>query len=160
MESRTPPGDATIERWAERISSALKDEGGAAHDDGMARRARQMSESQTQTMDGRASEDVPPPSLPPPNREAGNQPEVRRVEQVGQPGGGVGEITPDVPTQARRRTVTVVQESVRPRVEKLRDASMGMIEEASEDTGLRFVLIAFALFLISIFLLALHSALD
>jgi hypothetical protein len=50
-----------------------------------------------------------------------------------------------------------MQESVRPRVEKLREASMGMIEEASEDTGLRFVLIAFALFLISVVLLALHS---
>lgn len=59
--------------------------------------------------------------------------------------------------RTRRRSVAVVGESVRPRVEKLRDASIGVFEEASEDTGLRFVLIAIALFLISLFFILLHN---
>ncbi|HEY0080732.1 MAG TPA: hypothetical protein VGB73_19165 [Pyrinomonadaceae bacterium] len=160
-ESRTPPpSDATIERWAERISSSLKDESGARQDEGAAHHTTYASESRSQPTANRASDALP---ATPPNRERGSQPEARqRIEQSGQPGaaGAFGEVVPEAPERARRRTVTAVQESVRPRVEKLRDASMGMIEEASEDTGLRFVLIAFALFVVSVVLLALHSVLN
>ncbi|HEX7173754.1 MAG TPA: zinc ribbon domain-containing protein [Pyrinomonadaceae bacterium] len=48
-----------------------------------------------------------------------------------------------------------VKESLRPRVERVRDASMGVLEDAAEDSGLRFVLIAivlFAVFLVFLFI--------
>jgi hypothetical protein len=43
---------------------------------------------------------------------------------------------------------TSVGENLRPRVEKLREASIVMFDEASDDPGLRFVIIAVALFLL------------
>jgi hypothetical protein len=52
----------------------------------------------------------------------------------------------DAPVKQRRRTVAVVEENLRPRVEKWRDASVGMLDDASEDSGLRFVIIALAMF--------------
>lgn len=54
----------------------------------------------------------------------------------------------------RRRPVTVVEENLRPRVEKLREASIVMLDEAPNDSGLRFILIGVALFLL--FLLFLY----
>ena len=54
----------------------------------------------------------------------------------------------------RRRPVTVVGENLRPRVEKLREASIVMLDEAPNDSGLRFILIGVALFLL--FLLFLY----
>ncbi|MDQ3687013.1 MAG: zinc ribbon domain-containing protein [Acidobacteriota bacterium] len=54
----------------------------------------------------------------------------------------------------RRHPVTVVEENLRPRVEKLREASIVMLDEAPDDSGLRFVLIGVALFLV--FLLFLY----
>ena len=54
----------------------------------------------------------------------------------------------------RRRPVTVVEENLRPRVEKLREASIMMLDEAPDDSGLRFVLIGVVLFLV--FLLFLY----
>ncbi|HVF51785.1 MAG TPA: hypothetical protein VNA19_17000 [Pyrinomonadaceae bacterium] len=53
-------------------------------------------------------------------------------------------------TAKRRRTAVIMEENVRPRVEKLREASMGVLEDASEDSGLRFVLVALALFLLAL----------
>lgn len=53
-------------------------------------------------------------------------------------------------TTKRRRTTVIMEENVRPRVEKLREASMGVLEDASEDSGLRFVLVALALFLLAL----------
>lgn len=54
----------------------------------------------------------------------------------------------------RRHPVTVVEENLRPGVEKLREASIVMLDEAPDDSGLRFVLIGVALFLV--FLLFLY----
>ncbi len=56
-----------------------------------------------------------------------------------------------------RRPAEMVRENLRPRVEKLRDASLTVFEDASEDTGLRFVLIAVALFLVFLLLLLLNN---
>ncbi|HEV2764137.1 MAG TPA: zinc-ribbon domain-containing protein [Pyrinomonadaceae bacterium] len=58
----------------------------------------------------------------------------------------------------RGRAVAAVEERIGPRVEKLREASMGVLEEASEDTGLRFVLVALALFLLALVLIVFNAA--
>ncbi|HYO63612.1 MAG TPA: zinc-ribbon domain-containing protein [Pyrinomonadaceae bacterium] len=63
------------------------------------------------------------------------------------------------PERGRRRAVAAVEERIGPRVEKLREASMGVLEEASEDTGLRFVLVAIVLFVLALVILLVHSAL-
>jgi hypothetical protein len=60
----------------------------------------------------------------------------------------------------RRRSVAIMEDNVRPRVEKLRDASMGVLEDASEDSGLRFVLVAIALFLVALLFLILMKTLQ
>jgi cobalamin biosynthesis Mg chelatase CobN len=55
-----------------------------------------------------------------------------------------------------RRAATVgasVGENLRPRVEKLREASTVVFDEATDDPGLRFVIIAAVLFLIFLFIL-------
>ncbi|HKP73627.1 MAG TPA: hypothetical protein VJT82_11855 [Pyrinomonadaceae bacterium] len=51
----------------------------------------------------------------------------------------------------RQRAASVgasVGENLRPRVEKLREASIVVFDEASDDPGLRFVLVAVALFVV------------
>jgi cobalamin biosynthesis Mg chelatase CobN len=56
----------------------------------------------------------------------------------------------------RQRAATVgasVGENLRPRVEKLREASTVVFDEASDDPGLRFVIIAALLFLLFLFIL-------
>ena len=55
------------------------------------------------------------------------------------------------------RRAAAVRESLRPRVEKVRDASMGVLEEAAEDSGLRFVLIALALFAVFLVFLFINN---
>jgi hypothetical protein len=45
-----------------------------------------------------------------------------------------------------------VGENLRPRVEKLREASTGVLDEAADDPGLRFVIVAALLFLIFLFI--------
>ncbi len=60
-------------------------------------------------------------------------------------------------TGARRRPATRVQENLRPRVEKMREASIVVMEDAPEDSGLRFLLIAVALFLLFILFLFISS---
>lgn len=56
-----------------------------------------------------------------------------------------------------RRVVGVVENKLRPRVEKMRDASVNMLDEASEDSGWRFILIAVAIFLLFLFFLLLSK---
>lgn len=56
-------------------------------------------------------------------------------------------------------TAAAVRDSVRPRVERVRAASSVVFEEASEDSGLRFVLIAGLLFLLFLFFLLLSTIL-
>jgi hypothetical protein len=55
------------------------------------------------------------------------------------------------------RRAAAVREAVRPRVEKVREASLGVLEGAAEDSGLRFVLISVGLFLLFLFFLLLNS---
>ncbi len=50
----------------------------------------------------------------------------------------------------------MVEEKLSPRVEKLRQASNVMLEEASYDPSLRFVLVAVAVIILSLFLLLLN----
>jgi hypothetical protein len=62
---------------------------------------------------------------------------------------------------SKRQRVTaaardVVEEKLSPRVEKLRQASNVMLEEASYDPSLRFVLVAVAAIALSLFLLLLN----
>jgi hypothetical protein len=55
----------------------------------------------------------------------------------------------------RQRAASVgasVGENLRPRVEKLREASTVVFDEASDDPGLRFVIIAALLFLLFLFI--------
>ena len=62
--------------------------------------------------------------------------------------------------QQRRRAVAAVRDNLRPRAEKLREASAGVLEEASEDTGLRFVLVAVFAFVVFLVLLLLTFLFD
>jgi hypothetical protein len=58
--------------------------------------------------------------------------------------------------RVRRRAAAVgagLGESVRPRVEKLRDASVVVFDEAAEDPGMRFVVIAALLFVVALLIL-------
>jgi hypothetical protein len=55
------------------------------------------------------------------------------------------------------RRAAAVKESLRPRVERVRDASMGVLEDAAEDSGLRFVLIAIALFAVFLVFLFINN---
>lgn len=57
----------------------------------------------------------------------------------------------------RRRATSVVKESIAPRMERVRERSVVMLEEAPDDSGLRFIAIAVVLFVVFIFLLVLNS---
>jgi hypothetical protein len=64
---------------------------------------------------------------------------------------------------SRQRVMAVgsdgTEGKIAPRVEKLRQASSAMLEEASSDPGLRFVLVAIVIFLLSLLLLLLNHLL-
>jgi hypothetical protein len=73
-------------------------------------------------------------------------------------------LTPETEERSRRQRMTTaargaVEGKIAPRVEKLRQASSVMLEEASSDPGLRFVLIAIAIFILSGLLLLLNHLL-
>lgn len=55
----------------------------------------------------------------------------------------------------KHRITAIVEENVRPRVEKLRQASTNVLEEAAIDPSLRFLLIAIILIIISVVLILL-----
>lgn len=57
----------------------------------------------------------------------------------------------------KRRPATVMKENLRPRVERMREASIVVLEEAAEDSGLRFVLISVLLFLLFLLFLFISS---
>lgn len=57
----------------------------------------------------------------------------------------------------RRRAASVVKESIAPRVERVRDRSMVMLEDAPTESGLRFVVIAAALFALFVLMLVLST---
>lgn len=70
--------------------------------------------------------------------------------------------TAAAPTRRHRVKVAAmdaVEGKIAPRVEKLRQASTGMLDEAADDPGLRFVLVAALLIIISLVLLLLSQIL-
>jgi uncharacterized OB-fold protein len=77
----------------------------------------------------------------------------------------VSNISPDGATEERSKRPRVAaarvsgEGKIAPRVEKLRQASNVMLEEASSDPGLRFVLVALAIFLLSLLILLLNHLL-
>ena len=87
----------------------------------------------------------------PPEREA-------RAESTERAGEAAREATAgqaDARGRMRQRAASVgasVGENLRPRVEKLREASTVVFDEASDDPGLRFVIIAALLFLFFLFI--------
>lgn len=89
---------------------------------------------------------APPPQLPPARDEMMSRQQSPRPAAPKQP--------------LRRRTVAVVEEKLRPRVERVRDASVSMLDEASEDSGLTFIIIAVAMFLLFLLFLLLSGLLD
>lgn len=71
----------------------------------------------------------------------------------------------DTSQTTRRHRVKVaaldaMEGKIGPRVEKLRQASTVMLDEAADDPGLRFILVAAVLILISVGLLLLSQILD
>jgi hypothetical protein len=84
---------------------------------------------------------------------------LAREESVAESGTAAAGETPAAQAEARgrigRRAATVgasVGENLRPRVEKLREASTVVFDEATDDPGLRFVIIAAVLFLLFLFI--------
>ncbi|HWS53872.1 MAG TPA: hypothetical protein VN228_07090, partial [Pyrinomonadaceae bacterium] len=56
-----------------------------------------------------------------------------------------------------RRAAARVRETVMPRVERMRDEAMVVLEESPDDSGLRFVVIAVALFALFLLFLLLST---
>ena len=59
--------------------------------------------------------------------------------------------------RARTAARDALEDNVRPRVDKIRNASSFVLEEASDDPSLRFVLVAGALFLLFVVLLVISK---
>jgi len=81
----------------------------------------------------------------------------RMAEGASAEAGSVGAPLARPPAAEKGRRAAAVKESLRPRVERVRDASMGVLEEAAEDSGLRFVLIALALFAVFLVFLFINN---
>jgi hypothetical protein len=107
---------------------------------------------------------VPAPELsapaPPPTPDAPREPEGPQTTRIESPGAttvrNAAPLTRPLSETGRRRAA-VVKDAVLPRVERVRERSLVVLEEAAENTGLRFVLIALALFLIFLFFLYLND---
>ena len=86
-------------------------------------------------------------------------PSRRTADRKSQASAAVVDVTPtgvDEPTKrqsVRTAAREAVESKIGPRVEKLRHASNVVLEEASDDPNLRFVLIAIAIFLIALLFL-------
>lgn len=108
-----------------------------------------------------------PQSTPPATREARSDSRGDSLLAEGAPaaaaGGAAAEAGAAGAPLARPRALekgrraAAVKESLRPRVERVRDASLGVLEDAAEDSGLRFVLIALALFALFIVFLLVNN---
>ena len=86
-------------------------------------------------------------------------------EEAATGGVGGGATTPPAAAPTRRHRVKVaaldaVEGKIAPRVEKLRQASTVVLDEAAEDPGLRFVLVAAVLVILSLVLLLLSQILE
>jgi cobalamin biosynthesis Mg chelatase CobN len=99
--------------------------------DARARAEEAMSGAQTQQPSGREGSGAEPSAERQPTQEA--EPRSRIGRRAATVGASVGE-------------------NLRPRVEKLREASTVVFDEATDDPGLRFVIIAAVLFLIFLFI--------
>jgi hypothetical protein len=78
-----------------------------------------------------------------------------RAESAADPGAGMPPQQAATRGGIGRRAATVgasVGENLRPRVEKLREASTVVFDEATDDPGLRFVIIAALLFFVFLFI--------
>jgi hypothetical protein len=88
-------------------------------------------------------------------------PETAAVVSEGAADAEMGE--PSQPTRRHRVKVAAldaVEGKIAPRVERLRHASTVVLDEAADDPGLRFVLVAAVLILLSLGLLLLSQILD
>ncbi|MDQ1558419.1 MAG: hypothetical protein QOD32_1479 [Pyrinomonadaceae bacterium] len=88
----------------------------------------------------------------------GREESVAESGSVAESAAGTTKPTVQGETRGRlgRRAASVgasVGETVRPRVEKLREASTVVFDEATDDPGLRFVIVAAVLFLLFLFIL-------
>ena len=104
-----------------------------------------LTTTQPSSVAASAASVVPTQEIPSPNAASEERP---RVVATTTP------LTPETEERSRRQRMTTaargaVEGKIAPRVEKLRQASSVMLEEASSDPGLRFVLIAIAIFILS-----------
>ncbi|HKC65452.1 MAG TPA: zinc ribbon domain-containing protein [Pyrinomonadaceae bacterium] len=104
---------------------------------------------------------TPPPTAPdiPPVKESA-QPKVASENRS--PVAATAPLAGDERSKRQRVTAAAretVEGKIAPRVEKLRHASGAMLEEASYDPSLRFVLVAVVIFLLSLLLLLLNRLL-
>ena len=154
-EADAPPGgeirlDESRGRWEESVGVAKEAEGEA------------VAGPIDRVAPGGGAEPValPPPSAPdsapatPPAPDELPPPEGEDVRRTG--GADAPLARPRAEVGGRR---AALKEGTRARVERVREASRGVIEDAAEDSGLRFVLIAVFLFLLFLFFLYLNQVL-
>jgi hypothetical protein len=160
LELPEPPDTGTLaetwEQWDESLHARDADEGGTA----VASTPAELSapvESSTPI-------DLPAPVEAPPSARPAT--EVEKTAHPASPAPVEGEDArveseaderADSNSAGRRRPSTIVRENLRPRVEKMREASIVVMEDASEDPGLRFILIAVALFVLFLLFLLVSS---
>ena len=80
----------------------------------------------------------------------------RNRDTSGSPAPATGKARQQI-QRARTAARDALEDNVRPRVDKIRNASSFVLEEASDDPSLRFVLVAGALFLLFVVLLVISK---
>jgi hypothetical protein len=157
-----PPTRGALVEEAARVAATLNDKLPSLSDDSPAHGNRKAA-PEREREPPRAREEREPPRVreekeagfgahvPPPRPLAGG-------ESVAESAAGTTAAAAQAETRGRvgRRAATVgasVSDNLRPRVEKLREASTVVLDEASDDPGLRFVIIAVVLFLLFLFIL-------
>jgi hypothetical protein len=177
------PGDElglgeSWKQWEESIHIGKTGEGAGATDDApepAVDRAPDVVADAKSAADARAaSADAPPSVAPAPDDVSAPDDDASKPLTPAPPGARqkAGEAVPAAAEEASRASEdgaplarprasvaegrrAALKESLRPRVERVREASRARIEDAAEDSGLRFVLIAlffFALFLLLLYL--------
>ncbi len=153
-----------------QCGKALRQAGAAAGDGGAAAEVADEGPAQPVTEPRRTASVIAPQGM-----DAGSAPppQAQDARPTRQPSAEARRRTAEIITRRpedeeevrrRRRGVTAaareaVEEKLTPRVEKLRHASNAMLEEASYDPSLRFVLVAVAAVLLSLLLLLLNYVL-
>jgi hypothetical protein len=151
LELPEPPDTGTLaETWEQWDESLHADERSAAV-------APTPAESST-PIDLPAPVEAPPSARPAKEVEKTAHPaSPAPVEGEGARVESEADESADSNSAGRRRPSTIVRENLRPRVEKMREASIVVMEDASEDPGLRFILIAVALFVLFLLFLLVSS---